>query len=211
MPLLAICAIALTFGFVGSMPLAGPVAVMVVSRAANKKFGEALRVGLGAAVAEGVYAGIAFFGYTSLLAHHAVVVPISRGATAIVLGALGVHFVFWRRKEEKDERENKVGTALLGFSVSAANPTLFLTWSTAVALLYSKGLHRPPAAYAIPFGLSAAGGVAGWFFSLVVLLRTYERRLPQAAFTWAVRGMGVLLVALGAWSGVDLVRWLQHR
>jgi len=211
MGLLAICAVALAFGYVGSMPLAGPVAVMVVSRAARKRFGEALRVGLGAAVAEGVYAGIAFFGYTSLLAQRAMVVPISRGATAVVLGALGVHFVFWRRQEARDVRENKVGTALLGFSISAANPTLFLTWGTAVALLYSKGLDRPPAAYAIPFGLAVASGVAGWFFSFVALLRRHRERLPEAAFTWTVRGMGVLLVVLGAWSGVGLVRWLQHR
>jgi threonine/homoserine/homoserine lactone efflux protein len=210
MRLLAICALALVFGYIGSMPLAGPVAIMALSRAARRKFGEALRVGLGAAVAEGLYAGVAFFGYTSLLSRRAEVIPISRGATAFVLGALGIHFAFWRRKETKDKRENKVGTALLGFSVSAANPTLFLTWSTAVALLYSKGLVEPPALYSNPFGVSEACGVAGWFFSLTVLLRRYGAHLPEAAFTWTVRAMGMLLVGLGAWSGADLVRWLQH-
>ena len=55
MRLLAICALALVFGYIGSMPLAGPVAIMALSRAARRKFGEALRVGLGAAVAEGLY------------------------------------------------------------------------------------------------------------------------------------------------------------
>jgi threonine/homoserine/homoserine lactone efflux protein len=210
MTLLAICAVAIAIGYIGSMPLAGPVAIMAVSRAAHKKYGEALRVGLGAAVAEGLYAGAAFFGYTSLLARHAAVVPISRGATAVVLSALGVHFVVWRPKEKRDKRENKMGTALLGFSISAANPTLFLTWSAAVALLYSKGLSRPPAAFAIPFGLSATCGVAGWFLSLAFLLRKYGDRLPEGAFTWTVRSMGVLLVGLGAWSGVDLVRWFEH-
>jgi threonine/homoserine/homoserine lactone efflux protein len=210
MILLAICAVAIAMGYIGSMPLAGPVAVMTVSRAARRRYGEALRVGLGAAVAEGLYAGVAFFGYTSLLARHAAVVPISRGATALVLCALGVHFMVWRLREKKDDRENKMGTALLGFSISAANPTLFLTWSAAVAFLYSKGLTRPSPAYAIPFGLSAASGVAGWFFSLTLLLRKYGERLPQAAFTWTVRSMGVALVGLGVWSGVDLVRWFEH-
>ncbi len=210
MTILVICAVAIAMGYIGSMPLAGPVAVMAVSRAARGKYGEALRVGLGAAVAEGLYAGVAFFGYTSLLARHPAVVPISRGATAVVLSALGVYFIVWRPKEKKDERENNIGTALLGFSISAANPTLFLTWSAAVAFLYSKGLSRPPALYAIPFGLSAAGGVGGWFFSLTLLLRKYGSRLPEAAFTWTVRSMGVLLLGLGAWSGVDLVRWFEH-
>jgi threonine/homoserine/homoserine lactone efflux protein len=211
MSLAVVCVIAATFGFIGSMPLAGPVAIMTVSRAARKKFGEALRVGLGAAVAEGIYAGGAFFGYTSLLARRAGVVPVSRAATALILGAMGAHFTSWRRKESKDKRENKVGTTLLGFTVSAANPTLFLTWSTAVAFLYSKGLSRPSAAYAIPFGICAGAGVAGWFCSLVVLLRRYGNRLPASTFTWVVRGMGVLLLGLAAWSGVDLVRWFRHR
>jgi threonine/homoserine/homoserine lactone efflux protein len=210
MTVVVICVVAIAMGYIGSMPLAGPVAVMTLSRAASGKYGEALRVGLGAAVAEGLYAGVAFFGYTSLLAAHPAVVPISRGATAVVLSALGVYFMVWRPREKKDERENKIGTAFLGFSISAANPTLFLTWSAAVALLYSKGLSRPPAAYAIPFGLSAAGGVGGWFFSLTLLLRKYGARLPEAAFTWTVRSMGGLLVGLGAWSGVDLVRWFEH-
>jgi len=210
MTLLAVCAIALAFGYVGSMPLAGPIAVMAVSRAASKRLGEALRVGLGAAVAEGVYAGVAFFGYTSLLAHRAGVVPFSRAATAIVLVALGGYFAVWRPRENPDRRENKVGTALLGFSISAANPTLLLTWSAAVALLYSKGLGRPPAAYAVPFGLSAAFGVAGWFASLVFLLRRYGGRFRDGVLTRVVRGMGALLVGLGLWAGVDLVRWLVH-
>jgi threonine/homoserine/homoserine lactone efflux protein len=208
---LFICMIALALGYCGSVPLAGPVSVMVVSRAARKRFGEALRVGLGAAVAEGVYAGIAFFGITSLLARDTAIAPISRGASAVVAFALGIHFVRWRPKGGKDKRESKVGTALLGFSVSAANPTLFVTWTTVAALLYSKGPKRPPPAFAIPFGLCVAVGVGAWFFSLVALLRAYEKRLPERALTWAVRSMGVFLVALGVWSGFDFVRWLQHR
>lgn len=211
MTLAVICVVAAVFGYVGSMPLAGPLAVMTVSRAARKQFGEALRVGFGAALAEGIYAGGAFFGYASLLGRRGVVVPISRAASAIVLGAMGVHFMFWRPTETKDERESKVGTALLGFTVSAANPTLFLTWSTAVALLYSHGLRQPSPAFAIPFGICAASGVAGWFATLVVLLRRFGDRLPQEAFTRVVRGMGVLLVGIAAWSAADLVRWLQHQ
>src|SRR4051794_36506930 len=99
MRLLAICVMALSFGFLGSMPLAGPIAILAVSRASQKRYGEALRIGLGAAVAEGVYAGVAFWGFTTFLASHAIVEPISHGTTAIVLAAVGVRFVFWRPGE----------------------------------------------------------------------------------------------------------------
>jgi threonine/homoserine/homoserine lactone efflux protein len=209
MRLLAICVLAMAFGFVGSMPLAGPIAILAVSRATQKKYGDAFRIGMGAAVAEGVYAGLAFWGYTTFLARHAIVVPISHGATALVLVGIGIRFVAWKPTQGTKRTLNRAGTALLGFSVSAINPTLLLTWSAAVAFLYSKGLREPPALYAVPFGLSAAAGIGSWFVALTALLKRYGGKLPTAALTWTVRGMGLVLVGLGLWSGVQLVRYLE--
>src|ERR1700678_1643392 len=110
MRLLAVCVMALLFGFVGSMPLAGPIAILVISRATQGRFGEALRVGLGAAVAEALYAGLAFWGFTAFLARHAVVVPISHGVTAAVLLALGIRFMFWRAEAAQGEPKSGAGT-----------------------------------------------------------------------------------------------------
>jgi threonine/homoserine/homoserine lactone efflux protein len=204
----AACLVALVFGYVGSMPLAGPIAVMELSRGAQGRFSEALRIGLGAAVAEGIYAGVAFWGYTALLARHPLLLPISHGATAAVLVALGVRFAFWKPSDRKDERERKAGTVLLGFTVSAANPTLLVTWGAVVAFLYSKELgHMPPIA-AVPFGLCAGAGVALWSATLVAILRKYEGKLPRKALTWVVRILGVALAGLGTWSGVQLALWL---
>lgn len=207
MRLLAVCAVALVFGFVGSMPLAGPISIMVVARAARKRFGEALHVGLGAAAAEAIYAGVAFFGFTTILARHPVVVPISHGVTAVVLLALGVRFAFWKLKEKK-EKKHHAGTALVGFTLSAVNPTLLVTWTAAVAFLYSKDLGGESDWAAIPFGLCAGAGVAGWFALLVALLRKYEGKMPRRALTWVVRTLGVVLAGLGVWSGVQLVKWI---
>jgi threonine/homoserine/homoserine lactone efflux protein len=200
---------ALAFGFVGSMPLAGPIALLAVSRATLKRYGDALRIGLGAAAAEGIYAGLAFWGYTTFLARHAIVVPISHGTTALVLAAVGIRFVVWKPAKRSARNGNEAGTVLLGFSISAINPTLLLTWSAAVAFLYSKGLNQPPALYAVPFGLSGAAGVAAWFVTLTALLKRYGGKLPTAALTWTVRGMGLVLVALGLWSGMQLLSVIQ--
>jgi threonine/homoserine/homoserine lactone efflux protein len=209
MRLLAVCVSAFVLGFVGSVPLAGPVAVMVLSRAAQGRYREALRIGLGASVAEGLYAGAAFWGFTTLLSRNALVVPVSRGAAAIVLLALGVRFMFWRPASKDDSRENKAGTALLGFTVSALNPTLFITWSAAAAIVHSgsdgPGSHTQ--LDAVPFGAAAAAGIAAWFFVLVALVRRYEGSLPRNALAWAVRALGLCLVALGVWSAVRLGAW----
>jgi threonine/homoserine/homoserine lactone efflux protein len=209
MRLLAVCLMALVFGFVGSMPLAGPIAILAVSRASQRRFGEALRVGLGAAVAEGLYAGVAFWGFTTFLGRHAIVVPISHGATAVILTGVGARFVFWKPTEEENTRENKAGTALLGFSVSAVNPTLLLTWSTAVAFLYSRGLQDASPIYALPFGICAAAGIGGWFFTLVAIFKKYGKKVPREAMTWVVRTMGLVLAGLGIWSGVKLYDWYR--
>jgi threonine/homoserine/homoserine lactone efflux protein len=208
MRVVAICVMALVFGFIGSMPLAGPIAILAVSRASRGKYGEALRIGLGAAAAEGVYAGIAFWGYTTFLARHAIVVPISHGATALVLVAIGIRFAFWKPPEAKETDDNKAGSTLLGFSVSAINPTLLLSWSAAVAFLYSRGLKEPSPAYAIPFALCAMAGVGAWFVTLTALLRRYQGKVPRRGLKWFVRGMGLVLVGLGVWSGVQLVRMM---
>ncbi|MGD0524015.1 MAG: LysE family transporter [Polyangiaceae bacterium] len=209
MRILAVCLIALGFGFFGSMPLAGPIAVMVFSRGARRQYAEALHIALGAAVAEAVYAGVAFGSFTSLLASHPLVVPVSRGVTAVVLSALGVRFAAWKQHEQKDRYEKRPGTWLVGFSLSAINPTLLVTWSAAVAFLYSKGLGVTAPLVAVPFGLCAGAGIAGWFAILVGVLRHFEGKLPGAVLTWTIRVLGVALVVLGVWSAVQLVQWLE--
>jgi len=208
--LLANCAVALAFGYLGSVPLAGPIAVMVLSRAAAGKFGEGLRIGLGAAVAEGLYAGMAFWSFAALLGRSTLLVPLARGATALVLMPLGVRFVFWRSKEDGDRRRGRAGTSLLGFSISALNPTLFLTWSAAVGVVLSRQ-PRPLWEWdAIPFGLSAGAGVALWFLTLVLLLRHYGEKLGRDVMPWMVRGLGLVLFAMGLWSAVGLARSLAR-
>ncbi len=209
MRVILVSLVALAFGFFGSMPLAGPIAVLAVSRAAHDRFDEALRIALGAAVAEGIYAGVAFFGFTTFLARNPLIVPISHGATAVILTVLGARFVFWRMSEAKDAHESRAGTWLLGFTVSLLNPTLLLTWSTAVAFLYSRDLEPASALAAVPFGGCAAAGIAGWFACLVALMRKYRGKIPGKVLTYGVRAMGVALIGLGIAAGVSLVHWLR--
>ena len=47
-------------GFIGSMPVAGPVAVLVVSRSLEGRLRDGALIGLGSALAEGAYAFLAY-------------------------------------------------------------------------------------------------------------------------------------------------------
>ena len=110
---------ALVFAFVGSLPLAGPIALLVVSNGVSGRHKEALRIALGAALAEGIYAFLAFWGFATFLTRYRLVLPISHGVTAAILLALGVRFVFFKVKEEKAQsREMRPGRFWVGFSIS---------------------------------------------------------------------------------------------
>lgn len=203
--------VAFGFGFIGSMPLTGPVAVMVFSASVQKQYGTALRIGLGASLAEAVYAAVAFWGFTRFLVSHPLVLPISRVSSAVILLALGVYFARWKPDgESQPGRERRPRGLVLGFSVSILNPTLLATWSAAVAFLYSRQLAEFTQLGALPFGVAAGGGVACWELVLVGLLRRYEDRFPRKVLTWVVRGMGVLLIAAALWAAVEFVTTIRR-
>jgi threonine/homoserine/homoserine lactone efflux protein len=199
--------VAFVLGFLGSMPLAGPIAVMVVSRSAEKRYREARHLAYGAAVAEGFYALLAFWGFATFLARHAAILPFSHALTAAVLLGVGIHFVRWKGAcENCDEDEERKSPFVLGISLAALNPTILLTWSVVTTALYSRQLVRMTGLMAVPFGLAAGAGVAAWFVLLVALLKRFANTFPKRAVTWTVRGMGMLLIAVAVWSGVDLAR-----
>lgn len=208
MPFVAVSVVAFVFAFVGSLPLAGPIALLVVSSSASQRYEEARRIAFGAAVAEGIYAFLAFWGFATFLARYAVVLPISHGVTAVILGGLGARFVFFKvgQREPKASERPRSGRFWVGFSISAFNPTLLVTWSAVTTFLYSKQLFRFTGALAVPFGLFAAAGIATWGLTMVALLRHF--RLPRGALTWIVRGMGVAMIGIALSSGVELGRYL---
>ena len=207
MSVLVISVIAFVLGFVGSMPLAGPVSVMVVSRAGLGRFDEARNVAFGAAIGEGFYAGIAFLGFAALLARYPAAVPISKGVTAVVLLAVGAHFLRWKPKDGDDGKQRSGSSGLfLGLTASVVNPTLLITWSAVTTAIYSRQVLTMTPLMAAPFGICAGAGIACWNVVLVAILRRYHNKFPQKAVTYFVRGMGLLLIGIALWSAIDVLR-----
>ena len=202
--------VALVVGFFGSLPLAGPIAILVVSNAAGRRYTEARRIAMGAAAAEGGYAFLAFWGFATFLASHALVLPISHGLTAVFLCGLGLHFVVFTMKGvSRTPSTTRAGRFWLGFWIAAANPTLLVTWGAVTTFLFSKGLVRMTGLLAVPFGVAAAAGVGAWGLATVAVLKRVQ--VPRATLTRLVRAMGLAMIGLGLWSGVELARFLLHR
>lgn len=200
MQVLLVFAAALGFGFVGSIPLTGPIAVLVLSRSVAGDYRTARQIGLGAALAEGLYAGIACFAFTALNAS-TLLRPIADAATMVVLIALGLYFAQWRYHEKPTRETHGQRGGWIGFSIAIVNPTLLVTWSAVVAALSGRGLGNGSVLLAVPFGLGAAVGVAGWELLFVRLVKRFGPRFTGATLQWGVRGVGLVLIGLGLWSG----------
>jgi len=143
------------FGFVGSMPVAGPIAVLLVIRSLNERFRSATLIGIGSVFPESAYAMLAFWGFATLLAEHAWMVPVSHAVAAAILLGLGLSLVRrrWEPPVDAGEKRPGAGSFTLGFLVSALNPTVLVAWTGATTTLFSTELVAFRPALALPFGL----------------------------------------------------------
>ena len=197
----------LLFGFVGSMPMAGPIWALVFARALQGRMREGLYIAIGGAIAEAIYAALAFWGFASLLERYAWIQSVSDATAAVILSVLGVLFIRHPRTEvSTPARPDRSGTGpILGFTITALNPTLIATWSAATAMLLSSGLVELESNHAVPFSLGALTGIVLWFVLLLWLVGRFKERFNYATIAMAIRITGGGLLALATWFGWRLI------
>lgn len=201
--------LAFAIAFVGSMPIAGPIAVLVVLRAGQGRAPAALAIACGSALAEACYAAVSFLAFSTLLAHNDSLSRLAHGISAALLLAIGARCACFTeadfRPTSPNGRREESRTFLLGLSISSLNPTLLLTWSAAVAFLHARGLVGQGGLDALPFGAGVALGVIAWNTVLVRTIAHYRGRMPRRVFVWAIRCMGMVVAAAGAWSAIQFI------
>jgi threonine/homoserine/homoserine lactone efflux protein len=209
-------ALGFLFGFIGSIPVAGPIALLVFAYGIEGRRRDGVALSVGAAIAESGYAVLAFYGLARVLERSPGVIPYARGAGAVILLGLGVTFMLRGGGAERHARRGAKGawaSFLLGLTITALNPTLIVTWTGATTALFSTGWLAPSAtlAGALPFGGGVALGVSGWFALLLWLLGRYRDRVKRATLDRVVRWLGGALAALGVWFAYRFVAYLAGR
>ena len=195
--------VGVVLGFFGSIPLAGPASILVFKNALEKGHREGIDIAVGAAVGEGVYAFIAFWGLTTVLEQFPMLVPASKIAGAILVIALGIYLVARRTNPNEMHAQNLADRQerrwLRGFLSAVLNPTLLATWTTVVTGIHAASLVDPSPRGALPFALGVAVGIVGWFaFLIQVIVRRFRERLQPESIARLVRGFGWAMIGIGA-------------
>lgn len=191
--------------FFGSMPPVGPIAVLLLERGVSGKDREGRALALGAAIAETIYCALAVAGVSELMGRYAIVGTIAHGLGVALLLGLGVYFARFRMKPQTPQTRGARGSTrggpfALGFTVSAANPVLIITWSGSIATLLSFTHLRFGVAARGLFVVGVFAGMLTWFYLFLGLLHRYKARITLGAAQWTVRIAGLAMIGLAVWG-----------
>lgn len=202
-------------GFIGSVPVAGPVALVIMMRGLRGEWSAARGVAIGAGLAEGVLAGLVFGGLGIALAGWPALRAVLDWVGLAVLFGLGAWFA-WRgsgrpveaKRGGEGQGVNGGSSLLLGLGMVLGNPGLLGTWSAAVAALEGTGWVAADAKGAAWFGGGVAIGVTSWFWVLLVALRRWGSSVNGRILDLGVRGIGGVLLLMGAFAAARMWRGL---
>lgn len=183
--------------FVGSVPMTGPLALLVLDRIIVAERRAALWIATAGALVEGTIAALVATWLPLMLRHSEAIVLRARLSGAIVIFAVGTTLAIRPELLSSIKTDRKRQSFAAGFLTTALNPTLLATWTVTVTALNDSGLLEGNAATGLVFGLGVAAGALGWFVLLLLLARrSLLARLDghRAAFG---RGVGIVLLVLG--------------
>jgi len=161
-------------GFIFSMPIAGPISILITTNALKGRLRFCNLVNIGASFADFVYVFIAVFGLTKLYSLYKPVIPYIFSFGSLLLFYLG--YRIYRTKIDIEHLEDKThiiekikkrekGAFYTGFMINFFNPTLFLGWLTSSLLVISfiaaLGLHTGGLAVKIDQNAKEIGNIEG--------------------------------------------------
>ena len=184
-------------GFCIAAPI-GPIAILCIRRTLACGWRSGLATGLGAATADGIYAGVAAFGLTvitGLLTGHIVLVRAAGGAFLMYLGV----------RTFLSAPPDNPGTAEEGTLLQDYGTTVFLTFTNPMTIIYFVGVFAALGIGAVPGGdgsavLMVLGVIAGslaWWVLLVGGTSVLGSRCNRRVLGLVNRIAGVLIFLFG--------------
>ncbi len=141
-------------GFIFSMPIAGPISILITSNALKGRVRYCRLATVGSAIADFIYVYVAVYGLTRLYSLYKPVIPYVLFAGTVFLIFMGFKIYHTKFSLEKIEGHEPVpvkikpqanGGFYAGFMINFFNPTLFFGWLTTsfltISFVASMGLN----------------------------------------------------------------------
>ena len=143
--LFTISIVGLLAGFLFSMPIAGPISILITSNALKGRNRYCNLATVGASFADFIYVFIAVFGLTKLYSIYKPIIPYVLLVGAVFLLVIGYKISKTKMNLEHIDDKNQVsgkikkerGAFWTGFMLNFLNPTLFLGWITSSFFMLS--------------------------------------------------------------------------
>ena len=134
-------------GFIFSMPIAGPISILVTSNAFEGRLRYCNLVTIGASIADFIYVFIAIFGLTKFYSLYKPAIPY-----LLIVGAFFLLYTGYKTIKKKIDLEHleledkqlsekikkkEKGGFYTGFMINFLNPTLFIGWLTSSFFMIS--------------------------------------------------------------------------
>ncbi len=141
-------------GFIFSMPIAGPISILITSNALKGRLRYCLLVSIGSFIADFTYVFVAVFGLTKLYSFYKPAIPYIFAVGSLFFFYLGYRIIRTKldienlrdksHLTEKIQKRGK-GAFFTGFMINFLNPTLFIGLLTSsffvISLVASLGLN----------------------------------------------------------------------
>jgi|SRR5579862_480322 len=126
--------VGLLVGFIFSMPIAGPISILITTNALKGRVRFCNLAAIGASVADFIYVFCAVLGLTKFYSFFRPAMPYVLFGGMIFLVILGFRITKTKIEQVKEQKEkpaeNKRSAFLTGFLLNFLNPTLFISWLT---------------------------------------------------------------------------------
>jgi threonine/homoserine/homoserine lactone efflux protein len=175
----------------------GPISLLTIRRTLAHGRAYGLASGLGVALADATYGGVAAFGLTAITA-------VLVGARSI-LAFIGGAFLIWlairiilapptTHEAEVRERPGLVGAFLSIYGLTMTNPMTILSFAGIFAGLGLSGRGAPEAAL-LTLGVFLGSGA--WWVVLTSIIGVTRSRVTPTVLVWINRVSGAVLLAFG--------------
>lgn len=178
----------------------GPIGVLCIRRTIAYGFFAGFAGGLGTALADAFYAGLAAFGFSAVLGD-----VVAGNAWFRIAGAAFLLWLGWKtwnagpaEREAKVSARTLAGTFAATFALTLANPATIATFA---ALFLAMGLGDTGGSHDAGVAL-VAGVFAGsllWWIVLSTAVVAVREKLGPRAMVAINRGAGLLLIGFGLW------------